>query len=207
MSSDINDLIDQYLTDSAALSPEQIRQLSDWIVADPSHQRQYLRAAVFHRALHDFQVTKDPSRQVFIDNLDEGFDTRAFEQELLGLLKMEQEAQAIPMEKPEPAPTPPPDDPPKQQSHTLWLSLAATIAALIVILISVGIFLSSRPLQVATVIDTYHARWRDPEAALKAGTRLWDRQEQPIALLKGLTKVQFDNGTVLVMEGPLEFQI
>ncbi len=37
MSSDINDLIDQYLTDNAALSPEQIRRLSDWIVADPSH--------------------------------------------------------------------------------------------------------------------------------------------------------------------------
>ncbi len=152
-------------------------------------------------------MTKDSSRQAFFENLDEGLDTRAFEQEFAGLLKMEQEAQAIPMEKPEPAPTPPPDDPPKQQSHTLWLSLAATIAALIVILISVGIFLSSRPLQVATVIDTYHAQWRDPEAALTDGTRLWDRQEQPIALLQGLTKVQFDNGTVLVMEGPLEFQI
>ena len=72
MNKDMHDLIDLYLTDSDALSAEQIEQLSDWIRADASHQRLYIRAAVFHRALHDHVSTQDLSRQ--LKDLEQGDD-------------------------------------------------------------------------------------------------------------------------------------
>jgi len=90
-----------------------------------------------------------------------------------------------------------------RQVYRFWFYTALiTTAALILILA----YVFNNPKQVnplvATLVDTVNARWANPslpsaaESDLRTGSR---------KLLKGFAKVKFDDGAVVIIEGPAEF--
>lgn len=60
------------------------------------------------------------------------------------------------------------------------------------------------PQPVAMLMDSYEAVWH--AKPLEAGSRL-DNNQNPIQLLSGLAKLQFNNGAEVILEGPSEFQL
>jgi hypothetical protein len=79
-----------------------------------------------------------------------------------------------------------------------------TSAAALLFLVLFAQFGPSRPMPVATVTDSFEARWqnRSPEV----GSRLTNRRS-PLRLLSGYAKLQFDNGAEVIMQGPCDFQL
>jgi hypothetical protein len=62
--------------------------------------------------------------------------------------------------------------------------------------------------ETATLYDSLQPRWADSahQEHLKNGSRL-STKSGPLRLLDGMVKILFDNGGVLVLEGPAEFRI
>ncbi len=62
------------------------------------------------------------------------------------------------------------------------------------------------PQDVATVVDTYMVKWGHAEHDLGFGDRIFDDSEIH-HLLRGVLKIQFDNGATIVVEAPAKFAI
>ncbi len=125
--------------------------------------------------------------------------------QVLGDYEKEAEAVELPPVEIPPVPTPrtPAAVKPKTQVSKLSLfALFTSLAALLMILAYPLLFPPPRP-GVASVSDTLGAAWssRDP---LEKGTRL-TAGAPSIHLIKGLIKLQTDNGVHIVIEAPAEF--
>jgi hypothetical protein len=79
-----------------------------------------------------------------------------------------------------------------------------TSAAALFFLILMAQFGPSRPIPVATVVDSFEAQWQNNPPS--AGTRLTNGRF-PLRLISGLAKLQFDNGAEVIVEAPCEFQL
>lgn len=86
--------------------------------------------------------------------------------------------------------------------YTLILSSAALI-----FLVAYAYFVSmNRGIEVATLIDSMGAQWAGTESIMSKGMR-FTTGRKPVSLKEGLADLCFDNGAVLTLEGPAEFQI
>ncbi|HOQ03603.1 MAG TPA: FecR domain-containing protein [Anaerohalosphaeraceae bacterium] len=90
-----------------------------------------------------------------------------------------------------------------QVSKLSLFALFASMAALLMILIYPLVFPAPQS-GVASVSDTLGAAWSSREP-LEKGTRL-SAGAAPVQLIKGLVKIQTDNGVHLVIEAPAEFR-
>ncbi|MEJ5259816.1 MAG: NPCBM/NEW2 domain-containing protein [Anaerohalosphaeraceae bacterium] len=90
-----------------------------------------------------------------------------------------------------------------QVSKLSLFALLTSLAALLMILAYPLIFPAPQP-GVASVLDTLGAAWSSREP-LEKGVRL-SAGAAPVQLIKGLVKIQTDNGVHLVIEAPAEFR-
>lgn len=78
------------------------------------------------------------------------------------------------------------------------------LAALLMMVVYVVMNPRFIPEPVATLTDTYEARWETPQP--DSGARLTNAKS-PLRLLSGYAKLQFDNGAEVIVEGPSEFYL
>lgn len=207
MKNEIEELINLYFTDRHTMSQTQVHELSAWIMAHPDHQTLFLERALFHRMLHDHLLVKDIKLNRDLDPQNSPFDTSVFSSTYQDLLRMEEDAPCIMEDESSSPPSPPAPRPVKPAGPKFWSSIAACAALVALLLFLTGLILSRRPKPVATVVDHYHARWSDETATLATGDMLLDRQKGSRHLESGFVKIEFENGTQCLLEGPLAFSV
>jgi hypothetical protein len=87
------------------------------------------------------------------------------------------------------------------------LTVAITsLAALLLMIISVNYIQFFTHEEVATLTDNVNARWKDVDISTEKNSRLATRQGV-MTLEKGLVKLQFDSSAKVVIEAPAKFEI
>lgn len=88
------------------------------------------------------------------------------------------------------------------------LSLYTALVGWAALLLVIGYIVSNPPpgpQPTATIMTTVAARWSDPAYLGAAGTRLYNT-DTPLHLLEGLVKIQLDDGTEALIQGPASFR-
>jgi len=216
MKDDPEILLSLYLNDNETMTDEQLHCLQEWINASPEHARQFVHTCYIHRLIHDHLVGTNLQKRMMISagheegeySNKDGYCEAAFWN---ALLQHEKNAETMVL----PAKQQPRElitdvrrrkamlkaEPPKIPAG-LWVSLGALAALLL--MITYVLFNPRIAEPVATLIDSYQACWRSK--SLEIGDQLANTQE-PIRLLSGCAKLQFDNGAEVILEGPVEFQL
>lgn len=86
------------------------------------------------------------------------------------------------------------------------VSVALSIAAIILLVLFVQYTPSKLGYEVATLSDSINAKWVDTTGSMEEGARLVASREG-LMLREGLAELLFDNNTRIVLEAPAEFQI
>lgn len=208
MSEGPDDLMNLFLLDRAAMTPDQIHALCDWIKSDPAHARRFVRTTLLHRHIHDHFAASDPARKSIFEDDSLLYDPQITGQDLYELLFMEQHAPSTPAPKttePEvevvhrPATV-------KRANNRFWLWVFLTSMAVLALLLIPVFVLPFRPRIVATLTDTLDAQWADTSAPMESGAELLN-DGRPLRLLNGLAEIEFNDGVLLVLEGPAEFSV
>lgn len=88
---------------------------------------------------------------------------------------------------------------------SLYTLLAASAAMLF--LIAYAYFVpNGRGIEVATLSDSLNAKWAEGDRVVRDGMRLVTKSD-PLWLREGIAKLVFDNGSIVMLEGPAEFEI
>ena len=95
-------LISMFLQASFAMTEEQRDELSSWITQGTANTREFIQASLFHRCIHDILLDSDIERnRILQDDTDMNrgsFDSRLWQM----LLKEEETAPGIEIERPVP---------------------------------------------------------------------------------------------------------
>lgn len=195
------------------MTPQEFAELNDLLKKTPQARDVYLDYVYLCTDLCNLQAairhTSVLSSPLFCPEEGPELSSAPLTLEFLQVLgDYEKKAEAL--ERP-PAEIPPqtavrPPAAPKAKPQVSKLSLFAlftSMAALLMILLYPLVFPPPKP-GVASVSDILGAAWSSREP-LEKGTRL-DTASAPIQLIKGLVKLQTDNGVHLVIEAPAEFR-
>lgn len=197
-----------------SMTQEQADAFSAWIKANPDNKRTFIRSALLHRNIHEYFCSMDmTSRNLIEDDLDgpSGDGQNPFEEGLWAQLSREErDAPTLQIQEEE-------HPEPKTRLHKietapriypkgyLWFSIVS-IAATVMLFLYVWTHPRHIPQDVATVTDIYQAKWDTSAVLLQQGSRLFDNRK-PLNLMKGVIKIQFDNGVQVVVEGPAVFSL
>lgn len=102
-----------------------------------------------------------------------------------------------------------PADLPKSRSRVSKLSLYTLLlasAAMIFLIVYAYFIPAGRGIEVATLSDSLHAKWAEGDRVLRDGVRLITKSD-PLWLREGIARLAFDNGSIVMLEGPAEFEI
>lgn len=179
------------------IEEEEVRELDRLIVEHPQVRRYYVEFLQIHVQLRTLlehtPQTACPAEEIL--------DTQLWQQ----LAQHEQTAELVPVERPVsvcvPEPTAPPPSRPHRVSRLSLFGIAASIAAMLFIVVYAQFFASPA---VATLADSVHARWAHSQNPLQPGDRLTIR---PKELLSGFVSIRFDSGAEVVLEGPARFKL
>ncbi|MBN2512206.1 MAG: NPCBM/NEW2 domain-containing protein [Sedimentisphaerales bacterium] len=213
MNEQLDHLISLFLLDSAAMSPQQADQLSEWIKQNPDNARTFILSALLHRNIHDTFLRADNARNVLLQCDPAASDAESLlNPEVWQMLsKAEMTAPTVADKQPEiPRPMlldaqPARTFPRKINKYSLMTAIASLAALFFLI-----VFAHYTPLpqnqEVATLSDTIHAQWAESDAFFKPGLRLTAKSKS-MMLRNGIAKLDFDNNTRVVIEAPSEFEI
>ncbi len=197
------------------MNEEQARELSGWIVQDAANTREFIRASLFHRCLHEVLLRSDEG--AFLQGPPEagGAGTDSFYDRQIWnlLLKEEETAPEVEIEIPPAHETskervPRAVRPPAAQkiNKTALFTAILSAAAMITLIIYVMMTPPTARLEVATLTDTLHAHWAQPASDIRDNMRLVTNH-RPLMLQKGYAELVFDSQATLIIEAPAEFQV
>ena len=86
------------------------------------------------------------------------------------------------------------------------LTIAVSIAAIILIILFVRFAPPSKGVQVAVLVDSINAKWADVDGTMQNGTPLATSTESML-LREGYAELLFNTNAKVVIEGPAEFQL
>jgi hypothetical protein len=93
---------------------------------------------------------------------------------------------------------------PKVSKFSIF-SLVLSSAALIFIIVYARLVPMTQGIEVATLTDSMNAQWADPALTPQNNSRLFTNQ--PFVLAKGIVAIKTDQGVMLTIEGPSEFEM
>lgn len=198
------------------ITPQEFSELNEFLKTYPIAQDYYLdymylctdlcnlQAAIKHAS-----AAKNQPQACRIEAEEDDYNSPPLTLDILKVLgDYEKQAEALEL----PAPEPPEEDTdrtlvikkstPKVSKLSIF-SLITSLAALLFI-IAYPLLFPPPPVGVAFVSDTIDAKWSSLDS-LENGTRLTAGAD-PIQIIKGLVKIQTDNGAHLVLEAPAEFR-
>lgn len=186
------------------ITPEQMEQFNRILASDPKKIRAYVDLMELCTELSPVGSVEISSQ---INDTTEGYDT------LLRLLAEEEKtAQAIEI----PKETPPREliqkivYQPQEKKKTNKFQLVTFITSIAAILFFV-LFIKLVPqrpssVEVATLVDQMNVQWSASGLQPRKGERLWSN-DGPLELKKGSVELRYDEGVVVLIEGPAVFEI
>lgn len=191
---------------SGQIRPDQLLQLKQWLREDPEAIEYYVEYMMQYAGL------TQPG-DISISDLPEEKTSPVLETSLwMALSEFEKEAEAIEVEKPGRKPEKNPygsGGNRKTSARVSKLSIYTLLlaAAAMIFLIAYAYFIpAGRGIEVATLSDSLNARWANADRGIRDGMRLVTKAD-PLWLREGIARLAFDNGSVVVLEGPAEFEI
>ncbi len=193
-------LLENTITDA------EVQQLDELFAAHPELIEHYCQFAIHYNLVR----TKFQNE---IPNVGEILLTdSSIDEKFWGQLALEEKSAPrieIPASSKEPSPSEKPKTlrkttPPVSRFSVISLMLSS--AALFFVFLYAFFAPPGRGIEVATVADTLNAKWAKTEQPIQNGSRLGTKS-RPLVLSEGYVKLQFDNGSSLVLEGPAEFEI
>ncbi len=181
-----------------SLTPEEIREFQEMIASDPEARQYYIDYMMVHGGI--LQISSDIAMETNIS------DRSTYQQALSALAEDEKNAPAIELPK---------EEPeriliqkvvrPKTVHKVNKLSLATAIVSVAALFLMIAYvqLMPPRAFPVATLIDSSQAEWADSLNPTMVGSQLFNYRE-PMRLLKGVVKIQFDYGAEVILEGPAE---
>lgn len=187
------------------ISAEQSRQLNSLLKNHPDRIRYTIRF---------LQIASHIKQSKKLAGMSKAWQSMDSQDSFAGFMKImaehEKMAEAVEIEPLEAAPNekvPVPVSKTKTQVSKFSIYTLVLSSAALFFLIAYAYFVSmGRGIEVATLTDSMGARWGDKEPSIPKGTR-FATGSTPFSLREGLADLSFDNGAVLTLEGPAEFQI
>jgi hypothetical protein len=204
-------LISLFLQDPSAMTEEQVHELSRWIGRDTANTREFIRASLFYRCIHDALLRSDEERNNIIrddmgspDAAVESFFNKRFWDVLL---KEETTAPKVeigssPVPEVELIQKVKREKTTRKINRTTQLTFILSAAALIFLTLYVRLT-PPAPYEVATVSDSVNAKWSSGES-INPGSRIVSNSK-PIRLTEGIVKLQTNDQVQIVLEAPTEF--
>lgn len=207
-------LLSLFLQDPSAMTEEEARELSDWILQDTRNTQEFIRASLFRRCIHDILLGSDEGRNGFLVDDMETPDTNVeslFDKQLWDvLLKEEATAPRVEVKR---------SSLPKKEliqnvkhkkverkiNKTTLFAPIISVAAMIVLIVYVTFVPNTVNVEVATLTDSLDAQWAESSAPAR-NFRLVTNHP-PLMLRKGYAELIFDNNSKVVIEAPAEFQV
>ena len=94
---------------------------------------------------------------------------------------------------------------PKVSKFSIY-SLLLSSAALIFVIVYAQLISMRRGVEVATLTDSFNAKWVDVDGSMEIGTRVATNSDE-LCLREGLVNLLFDNNAKVVIEGPAKFKL
>lgn len=183
------------------ITPEQMKQFDLMLKTDPAKIRDYTEL---------MEIYTELSSAGSIEVFNKTSDTREKHNTLLQLLANE--------ENRSPAIEVPVPEKPKEVIHKVQkeniryrvnrnslITLCATAAAALLLFVFVY-FVPTTEYEVAVLSDSINARWGNVDGGMERGGSIFTGRKD-IELLEGCAKFQFDNNTLVTIEGPASFHI
>lgn len=183
------------------ITPEQMKQFDLMLKTDPAKIRDYAEL---------MEIYTELSSAGSIEVFNKTSDTREKHNTLLHLLANE--------ENRSPAIEVPVPEKPKEVIHKVQkenirysvnrnslITLCATAAAALLLFVFVY-FVPTTDYEVAVLSDSINARWGNVDGEMERGVSIFTGRKD-IELLEGCAKFQFDNNTLVTIEGPASFHI
>ncbi len=186
------------------ISPEEVKTLNELVKSDPEMMRHSVRFLVNISNLQR-------SAKISAFDLSDYSPDSSFDMELWrSLAENEKTAPTIMVEQPKQPPLEPVqmlkvEKMPRQINK---FSLATAIISLAAMLLMIAYVMLMPPAasQVATLTDSAGAKWADSPNSTAVGSRLFNYGE-PMQLLKGVVKIEFDYGAEVILEAPAEIRL
>ncbi|MCU0615434.1 MAG: FecR family protein [Desulfobacterales bacterium] len=203
-------LVSLFLQDPSAMTEEQSYELSKWISQDTANTKEFIRASIFHRCIHEALLSSDEERnKILRDNVIvpdvsvESFNKQFWD----AILKEEMIAPKVEIGN---SPVPAVEIIQKVRREKTIRKINKTILLTFVISAAAMIFLTlyvrlapPAPYEVATVSDSINAKWSS-DMPINPGSRIVSNS-RPIRLTEGIVKLQTDDQVQIVLEAPTEF--
>ncbi|MBN1766311.1 MAG: NPCBM/NEW2 domain-containing protein [Sedimentisphaerales bacterium] len=213
-------LISLFLLDPSAMTEEQARELSSWISQDTRNTKEFIRASLFRRCIHDILLSSDEGRICILHDSMTTSDANAesfFDKQFWHLLlqeeatapKIEIESPAIPehelFQKIEPMQQVRREKKVRRINKKSLFKAILSTAALIFFVFYFASLYNTKNVEVATLTDSLNAQWAESSAPT-INSRLMTNHT-PLMLRKGYAEIVFDNNSKVVVEAPAEFQV
>lgn len=191
---------------SGEITPVQLQQLKQWLKEDPEAVEYYVEYMMQYSGL------TQPG-DISISDLPDEKTSPVLETSLwMALSEFEKEAEAVEVERP--APKPEVQDsgsirirkPRSQVSRFSLYALMLASAAMIFVIVYALFAPNGKGIEVATLADSLNAKWANADRVIRDGMRLVTKSDS-LWLRDGIAKLVFDNGSIVVLEGPAEFEI
>ena len=225
-------LISLFFQAPFAMSEPQRCELSAMIIQNTRNTREFIRASLLHRCIHETLLDSDQERKHILQdetnfpgmNLESVYgqvlqekttlpnvNSVSFDKQLWEMLSRE-EQNAPEIERPAPAPEKELIRYVKRKkierkfNKASFLTAVTAVAALLLLIIYVQLFPNTVEVEVATLTDTVNAQWAESAGPTSPNARLMTNHA-PLMLRKGYAELVFDNNAKVVLEAPVEFQV
>ncbi len=204
-------LISLFLQDPSVLTEEQSYELSKWISQDTANTKEFIRASLFHRCIHDALLSSDEERNNILRddmstpdvNVESFFNKRFWDM----LLKEEATAPKVEIKKTSIHENELIQKVVREKTvHRINKATLLTLilsAAAMVFLVVYARLAPPAPYEVATISDSIDARWSS-DMPIEPGTRMVSNSA-PIRLTRGIVKLKTDDQVQIILEAPAEF--
>ena len=204
-------LISLFLYDQESMTPEQIEELSAWILENPENARAFIHNAMLHRNIHNHFICSDHAGSISFPSVaDETSENVQLLSPEIWQLLSEDEKNAPSIKLPQPPKEPviirkvPVEKMPRQINKFSLVSAIVSLAAVLFVVVYVHLVPVTIHEDVATLADTINVQWGEMGMSLEKGARL-STNANPIVVNKGFLKLLFDNNTSVLVEAPAEF--
>lgn len=185
------------------ITPEEVQQFNALLSAYPDLEDYYIQCVRLQVGLREIRIFND-----FYMGNEPDYKNQALWKEFAEYEKIAPNVE-IPIAAKESEEDEKPDEikkvSPKVSKFSIF-SLLLSSAALIFLIVYALFVPSNRGIEVATLSDSLNAKWADSDRVMRDGMRLVTKSDS-LWLQEGIAKLVFDNGSVVVLEGPSNFEI
>ncbi len=210
-----DNLMSLFLYAQESMSPEQVKELSEWILQNPDNARTFIHNAMFHRNIHNYFIRSDYTDNItFPSAADETDDNiQLLSPEIWQLLSEDEKtAPSVKLPKPPKEPLKEPviirkariEKAPRKINKFSLVSAIVSLAAVLFVIVYIHLVPVTVREEVATLDDMINVQWGEAGISLEKGSRI-STNTAPVILNKGYLKLLFDNNTSVLVEAPAEF--